>query len=47
MNLTNPYEAAATLRGTGETLITAVVMRVLLRPTGIPEAITAPMTTQR
>ncbi len=45
MKRTKPYVAEATDRSTGAMLMTAVVTRVLLRPTTIPDAMVAPMTT--
>src|ERR1700685_2092714 len=43
MNRTNPYAADATGFSTGETSMTAWVVRVLLSPTKAPETMTATM----
>ncbi len=44
MNRTKPYAEEATGRSTGETSMTAWVVRVLLMPMNAPLTMTAPMT---
>ena len=47
MNRTNPYAADATGRSTGDTIITAWVVSVLLMPMKMPAMITAVTSTTR